>query len=420
MAFITFWRGKLGIYISPMVLVLASLAIGILPLLFGMKIRKPLIKEVKRQSLNYLFIPAIYVLGAVISFLIFHNIILDYPINPQVSDVIPTVQIMSERFIMGDFPYSFITDFGYSLPPTYLTFQWLPFIVSAYFHFDPRFIIIALLFIAFALYSYSVMKSKSNLLAKIFLTALPFLILIAFMLDMPSVFGQTIELLPTSYYIFMVLTFFSTSLIFRAGGVLLPLLSRYSFIFWLPFYFLLQFFRDEKWKSILTGVYVLIFVGLLYIIPFLLKQPDIFKKGYNYYTEAALGEWQLKNWQAENDKPFHLFKGIGFASYFYDYATGSLSEKLTKLKNTHLIGSILVAILMGLLYFRFKNKIPDRLYLLLSLKIYLTYFYAFIQVPYVYLQLVPLFISVLIIAAITIETKKGIVSLPSLFEANNE
>ena len=264
------------------------------------------------------------------------------------------------------------------------------------------------------------MKSKSNLLAKIFLTALPFLILIAFMLDMPSVFGQTIELLPTSYYIFMVLTFFSTSLIFRAGGVLLPLLSRYSFIFWLPFYFLLQFFRDEKWKSILTGVYVLIFVGLLYIIPFLLKQPDIFKKGYNYYTEAALGEWQLKNWQAENDKPFHLFKGIGFASYFYDYATGSLSEKLTKLKNTHLIGSILVAILMGLLYFRFKNKIPDRLYLLLSLKIYLTYFYAFIQVPYVYLQLVPLFISVLIIAAITIETKKGIVSLPSLFEANNE
>jgi hypothetical protein len=161
-------------------------------------------------------------------------------------------------------------------------------------------------------------------------------------------------------------------------------------------------------------------VGLLYIIPFLLKQPDIFKKGYNYYTEAALGEWQLKNWQAENDKPFHLFKGIGFASYFYDYATGSLSEKLTKLKNTHLIGSILVAILMGLLYFRFKNKIPDRLYLLLSLKIYLTYFYAFIQVPYVYLQLVPLFISVLIIAAITIETKKGIVSLPSLFEANNE
>lgn len=417
LAFITFWRGKLGVYVSPVILLLASMAVGILPIIFMSKLKLSItIKEINTRNTS-LLVSLVYISFSVFSFLIFRNIMIAYPIDPSISDVIPTVQVMSERFIEGNFPYEIITTYGYHIPPTYFTMQWLPFIVSAYYNFDPRFVVIVIWLLVMAVYTFTLLNSKSSLLKKLIFTALPFIVLIIFMLDMPSVFGQTIELLPTSYYIFFIVTLFSTSLIFRAGGVILPLLSRYSFVFWLPFYFLLQFFRDQKWKSILSGVYVLLLVSILYFIPFLKHDTSIIKKGYDYYTEAAVGEWNLKDWQQADDKPLHLFRGIGFAGYYYDFAKGDIQDKLTSLKRTHLSLSILVVLIMGLLYFRFKNKVADRLYLLLSLKIYLTVFYAFIQVPYVYLQMVPLFLSVMIITSISIETKKAIVSLPAINES---
>jgi hypothetical protein len=414
--FLSFFRNSFGPYISPVVLFICSLAIGILPLVFYQKLQ---IKQESKapEEKTKIFEPIIiYSVAAIFTFLYFRKIIQSYPIDPSVSDIIPTVQILSQRFIDGVFPYTLITDFGYHLPPTYLPLQWLPFIFSSFYSFDPRYMVIGAWLFAIALYSLCIHFSKAKRWHKALLILLPFLILNLFMADNPGVFGRSIELLPAAYYILLILTLFSSSLIFRSLGIIFPLLSRYSFVLWLPVYFLMMFIKEARWKSVLSGVYVLLLVTSLYFIPFFMRDGNIFKNGYNYYTEAALGEWQVQEWQDDHDKPWHLFSGVGFASFYYDYVKGDTIDKLNALKKTHVILSALAALALAVLFFRLKNTVPERLFLLAGLKIYLTIFYSFIQVPYVYLQLVPVFISILIVASLFIESKKSLLSIPSLKE----
>lgn len=419
LAFITFWRAKLGIYISPVVLFLASLGVGILPLLFYSRLKLMIPGTSVNKILSNVLVFAVFASGSILCFLVFRNILIKIPYDFVASEVTTSIDIMSKRLLQGEFPYSLITDYGHNLPPTYLTLQWLPFTISSYYEFDHRYMVIGTWIFAMLIYTISLNQADSSLYKKLFFTALPFLVLLIFMYDIPTVFGASIELLPTSYYILLILTLFSSSLIIRSMGIVLPLLSRFSFLFWLPLYFLFSFLSEKRWKSILMGTYTLILVLILYFIPFFLKDTGIFKKGADYYTKAALDEWHPHEWQEQDAKPFQLFRGIGFAAYYYDFANGEIPVKLRSLKRTHLTLSVLVAFIMGFIWFRFRDKIPVRWYLLLSLKVYLAFFYAFIQVPYIYLQLVPLFISILIMASLSMKTKKGIVSLAALFEANN-
>ncbi|MFC2114329.1 hypothetical protein ACFLRI_03170 [Bacteroidota bacterium] len=414
-AFNTFWRGKFGIYISPVLLFVFSIAVGSIPLFLKPPCNRISVNTSKKGISIFLY----YILfgaGSIISFLIFRNIVRQMPFDFPSSEVTTAIEVMSKRFLNSEFPYSLITEYGHNLTPTYLPFQWLPFTISSYFNFDHRYVVFAIWLISILLFTYSISKAKATLVTKLILICIPFITLIIFMLEIPTMFGVTIELLPSAYYIILTLTLLNSSLIIRSIGILLPLLSRFSFLFWLPFYFLLSFFTEKKYKSVITGVYVLILVGLFYLIPFLSKDPEIFSRGYDYYTKAALDEWHPHTWQNENDKPFQLFRGIGFASWFYQSGKGTVEHRLELARKTHMILTILTALAMGLLYLYFRRKVPDRLYLLLSLKIYLVVFYAFIQVPYIYLQLVPIFVSTLIIASVHISTRKGFISLPSLNE----
>jgi len=54
--------------------------------------------------------------------------------------------------------------------------------------------------------------------------------------------------------------------------------------------------------------------------------------------------------------------------------------------------------LMGVWYWYNRKKIDLRIFLIASFKIYLTFFLAFIQIPYVYLMTVGNFVSIAILA----------------------
>lgn len=396
-ALLTFFRGIAGVYVSPIILTLVSLFIGIYPIIIAKNNKNIYKKESKTLKSNPLISILLFVAGSFVSIIIFRNIIITNEINYKISDVIPTVQILSERFINGEFPYTIITAFGNILPPTYLPFQWLPFCISSYFNFDPRWIALSIWLISIAVFSFVVFKNKSTLASKIIFTISPFLILLIFMLEFPSMFANTFEIMLVGYYIILTLSIFSNSNLLRAGGLILPLLSRYSLIFWVPVYIIILFFSEKKKNSIIISAVTIGLIIFLYVVPFLSKDLEIFSKGYNYYTEAALGEWTAQEWQSEGSKPFHLFRGIGFASFYYDFYQGELQDKLTALKNTHLILSLLTITLCGLLFIRFKKFIDYRLYSLLSLKIYFVFFYSFIQVPYIYLFIIPVFLSMIIV-----------------------
>jgi hypothetical protein len=204
------------------------------------------------------------------------------------------------------------------------------------------------------------------------------------------------------YYVFLGLSFFSSVKLFQVIGLGLSILSRYSLLFWLPVWEASKLLSKRKEFYWMTFTLIL-FCLLFYVIPFVIPNPEVLQKGSNLWVDAALNEWDGQDWQAKGDKPFQLFQGLGFASWFHQFYPGTLSEKLMASKNA-LLGLNILGMIF-LIYFRIKNRLLDeRIFLLLSLKFCLTIFFAFVFIPYVYLFWVPISLSLVIVVQLDLDT----------------
>jgi hypothetical protein len=143
-----------------------------------------------------------------------------------------------------------------------------------------------------------------------------------------------------------------------------------------------------------------VLIGLMgiYVIPFLILEDDLgaFLRGFSSYPIAAMGEWKGQAWQAAGDPPWQLFRGSGFAAWFYTLVPGDLVTKFTICRYTHLSISLGGALLAFGIWYRNRNRIPHGILWVYSLKVYLTIFYAFMIVPYEYLWMVPSGFSIII------------------------
>ncbi len=155
-----------------------------------------------------------------------------------------------------------------------------------------------------------------------------------------------------------------------------------------------------------VSIWVLVGVLILYVFPFLAKDWSIFTNGLKYYGDTAIGQWHPQGWQAAGEKPFHLNRGMSFAIYFYDFAGGTLEDKLALNKLVHIVACALAAILILVGYFSMRKRgLNSTVYLIIALKFYLLIFYGFFYVPFGYLYMLPLFLSFPIIYLIPL--RKG-------------
>lgn len=347
----------------------------------------------------------------VIFFLLKQNF-MQNPILAEQSDVIPTIIELCERFVSGDNVYKPIEKFGYFLPVTYLPMQWVPFLTAEIFHFDYRWIPISIWAIAFILLVWRSMKYNNywyHILTIIFGT-IPILLMsvttdpVSFIMSgtvainpLSSVMSDTVEIMVAGYYILLILSFNINSPVLRGLIVAICLMSRYSLVLWLPVAVVVLWLNEPKRNFYITTGTIVIFIVGIYVIPFLSKDWGIFYRGYKHYDISALGEWQHIN--GETGKPYHLYSGFGFAPFIYDYYPGQdLMAKIKALQRFHFWGSLLTTAALVLLYLRIRKSIHYKIYLMASFKIYLAIFMFFIQVPYTYLMLVDLFVSIAIFA----------------------
>ncbi len=386
-------------------LFLASLLIGIYPLLN----RKWIINENeiekisdKNPSKNY-FLFYLLIGLVIIANLIFYSILANNPVIPLYSDIIPSIKVLVERYIAGISVYGTPIPFqGYEVPPTYLPLMWGPYIIAQKLNFDYRNLAFIILLTSILIYSYYILKSQLSGVLKSIVIIVPFITLFSLFYAVKEEFVYTVETMVAGFYLILGATLFSKSPLIKSIGILLCLLSRFSLLFWLPVYFFILLFDSKKSALKLAG-YTFIGVLILYVIPFLWNDWGAFMRGYNYYTKAALSEWGTQFYQPEGADPYHLFEGIGLTSLFYKFVEGTVEYKLSVLQKSHIIFLILTSTISILFYYILKRKniiINTSIYLLLSLKIYLTIFYTFIQVPYKYLYFVPLFFSCLIVAVV--------------------
>ncbi len=379
-----FYRQQLGYIIAPLLFTVSGLFIALFPFFSKLDFT-----NTARTSftINKVYIYVFFALVFILFGFWAQHIFTTNPIDIKKSDILPIIDsLYVERFINGEYIYNEAPGFGYGdhWTPNYLPMHWMPFVASKLMGIDPRWIPLLFYSLASFLYIKFLLKkndSSKNLYMKL---ALPLVFLFLIFWKQSNEIAHTIELLIASYYFILAVFLSNNNILGRSVGLMFTLLSRYAVVFYLPAALVLEWLNNKKRLFKELG-WVLLFVSVFYIIPFLLKDPNIFLKGNSSYDTAAVGEWQGQSWQAPSDKPFQLFQGLGFASWAYNNFSGDLMEKISKYKNILLVCSILSALLLVVFVYKKHKKYPQQLLHLAALKVILTIVFAFVLVPYSYL-----------------------------------
>ncbi|MEZ4771542.1 MAG: hypothetical protein R3D00_00085 [Bacteroidia bacterium] len=399
-ALLTFWRRELGLYFGPIALVILAFLISFYPLW------KNHFHRDERPSVN-VFSPGnkrwivwgIFVAGIATLIPLYHHILQTYPIDIDKSDIIPTIQVCVRRFLNGEPVYAEITEFPYAHYPNYFPFKWLPFVIPEILGIDYRWLPLGVVSLGLACYQRNLIRRNHPLGLLILLAVAPYLILLYYHLHMPWNIAYTVELLDLGYYLMLFVFLAEGKVILSGLSIVVVLLSRLSIVFWLPFYLLGVFIKENKKYAV--SLAVIIGGGLLifFVIPFLSHDWQAIQKGEEAYMSAAKASWYLSEADRESGKivPHVMRDQVGIASYMFLYAKGEIAGKIRLIQKIHLSVSLGTAILIGVIYLLPVVRIPPRYYFLFTLKIYLGIFYAFIQVPFFYLFITPLFLSLFLL-----------------------
>jgi hypothetical protein len=263
--------------------------------------------------------------------------------------------------------------------------------------------VVFIFLIATAIYTMVLFHNVKNKFWLIINCILPFFLLFSIYLKTGRTAVQSIEVMILGYYLILTISLFSKNVFIKSIGLILPMLSRYSFLFWLPIYFY-NLLRNNFKILLKVSIILSIMVLLFFIIPFVLPIPEMLKSFNANYTTSILGEWKGQSWQAPTDRPFQLFQGLGFASWFYQFGNGTLLDRIMLNKNVLFLLSILSSFALIILQPKIRKVIGSNMFSLLTLKFMLTIFYALIMIPYDYLNWLPLIVSVVILSRINHQT----------------
>jgi hypothetical protein len=313
-----------------------------------------------------------------VSYQLARHIMDDNPLLYQNADMLPIIKSMNVRFLNGQWKqvYQPIPEIWNGIQPIYLPAMWMPFGLSLIFDFDIRWITLCGIWLSVIL---CVLPAWRKLAIAGFLIA-AFLILLTWLHtnDDNGVIQLTEEGVVYFYYCLL-----ATALIFNNAWLLgisiaLCLLSRYSFIGWIPFAVLYLVLRKE-YKFLLKTTVTTAIVVLVLILPFGIGPLLYHLHLHDKYISHAARVW--------HDEPETYFETLGMAKFF--------GASHIKLLHSILEGGTFLIPLAFLLFLRKKIHTQPNI-LLAGFQLSLTFFYNFLDVTYLYLYYTPVFVSLLI------------------------
>lgn len=398
-----------GPYVSPVLLLGTSLLVAGLYWRIHRQETFAVLTESASAVRNPWYWVSLIVFGmlSVLLFLKLHNTFAAIPVregDSSSSDIIPQIITLCRRFVRGEMPYQNIPFPGYELYPTYLPLQWMPYCLAEWLHFDYRWVPAGVLWLSSAYYFINNSgKERTHSLLSAAAALWPLILWLTLVYNDSYLFGITVESLAAGYYLFLGERLKKKNAVLLGIALALCLFSRYSVVLWVPLC-LLALLLKRSWKpaGIVVLVLLVVFIGV-YWFPFLKNDPGIFMKGYRYHSGAALGEWQHVD---DSGRPVHLYNGLGMASWTYRlFREWPLQKRLELHQLFHLGASLLAVGALTLYYIRRRKQLVLETFQLFSLKVYLTIFYCFIQIPYKYLFLVPLMLSSCLMADVFVRRK---------------
>lgn len=381
----TFWRGALGNPRSAIAYFGVQILIAVLPLLMVLPRFNPRWRPFHTLSrLKGMIILAICVgIGAIL----LRELYVGSPDFAKYSDVIPQVQHLSGRFLHFEYPYQVIKFDTYDMTPTYLPTHWLPYCLSELTHIDPRWVSFLVFALAWIYMLPLLLKSGISQWMSILLMIMPLMVVSAVKDHDPDTWRLTVELLIAGYYLFLGLSILGENVWFQRIALVLCLLSRFSLVFWLPIYAFVYYNKHGLKKTAYHAGVVALACAVLYV-PFLIKDPHQFATAQTYYNNATVGEW------SRGDHPYHLYNGLGLAQLYFERFQHDLMQGILAMRKTLFAVMAVIMLLSAGFYYKKKGQIDETLFLICALKLSLAFFYAFVQIPYSYLYLVPMMITI--------------------------
>ncbi len=404
----SFLLNSLGMYISPIVSILSGITVALTAFwLTAFKEEQGYKTDHQNPSKQYKIMYGSFAIGAIISAVILYFIFLDFPVDAKASDIIPSLEMYVRRFLAGEVVYRPLFFESYAVNPTYLPLLWAPYIVSEVLGIDYRWTAYFVFLLAIFLYQLKLVKKNLPVYELVLKSIIPFVLIIVLAIFTRSNFGLAVELLPIGFYLLLTLSIFDRRPWLMALGILICLLSRYAFTFWLPVYLLIYWIEYGFGRVFRVSLYVLVGVLGLYVIPFLSKNWTILKKGLDYYETTAVRQWEPQIWQPPDAVPHHLSGGLSLAIYFYGYEKYTVKDRLARNRKAHIAVCAFTALLILLGYFYYRKRgLDTKMYLIIGLKLYLVIFYGFFYVPFGYLYQLPLFLSIPLIYNISFSRKQ--------------
>jgi len=389
---ITFLQNVAGPFVSPALLLAVSLTIAFVYWRLSRGTTGKVISPLPRMASRGVRIAQVAAFVA-ISIYLFYSLSQVWQINgigadnATSSDIIPQIMYLTRRLRAGQMPYAPI-HFGYDLYPTYLPLQWMPYWLAESGGFDYRWIASGALWLVCLYYFISSVKPRQPAPAGILPNLMPLWPLAAWTLIVASnsyVFAVSVEGLVAAYYLFTALRAGDNKVLPFAIGISFCLLSRYSIVMWAPLCLFIYYASGQKRQAFtILGIVLACFL-VFYWYPFLRHDSQIFLNGYRYHSKAAADIW--------NGNAPCISNGLAFDTWFMQFASGDRVQRLHANQLTHAALCGLAIVVMGVYYRVNRARLQLKSYLLFSLKVYITLFYSFIQIPFSYLYLVPVMIS---------------------------
>jgi hypothetical protein len=313
----------------------------------------------------------------------------EIPLDINYADMLPIIKVMDQRFLSGHWNqiYDDIPSIWNGVQPIYLPSMWQPFTLAVALGIDMRWITVAGLLLAFGIFIF-IYRPARNSYASFFTGVLAFLLFWwIFGDDTPGVITVSEEGVVIAYYVLLVLALLSGNVWLIGIAASLCMLSRYALVGWIPAYLLYLLLQKKGRQVVIFSSVGLVCFLLLFLGPV----------GWNTFLRLALLPGNYVKFAAIvwQDSPEVFSTGVGFAGFFGPGRIRLLHGFLVTL--TFLVPAAFVLICHYLAGRKEKlgANIP-----LAALKMSLVVFYAFIDVPYLYLFYTSSFVSLIAVAVI--------------------
>ncbi len=393
-------------YASPFLLLIVSL---IIPYYYILVLGK---KEVDASSIavgkpwsKYVYF-GLGMLAILVNYKGVGRLFAQYPDPGEISDVMPQIETQYSRFVHGILPYSPVTSVPWHPYPVYMPLHWLPVGVAHMLGIDSRWSGYIILVIAGGIYGRYILQYRAMVWRKMIVLLVLWAVLWAYMMwggmDLPAV----LETLIAAYYLVLAVGLMTRNLTITTIGIILCLLSRYTFVFWLPLFFILLWQHKSIKQNLMIWFAIAVAVLCIYIIPFWSKDPTIFTKGLAYHNYCAYNSWRCFG----TNQTYDFYKsGLLFAPRVYDITTGTIEHRVF-LARCLQGGLMLFLFAAGLwLYAKIKSRINFYDFSLMMLYVFILVFMLFAPFVFRYYYMPVLVLSAVICAKIVLVNKKEII-----------